>query len=110
MASWGGYTTFTGRLGFLYRTLESLVQSRSIPAMWLATKDFDEIWNSLVQSITSKDAYYTYSARFLHTAIGSTDIHRPILSTIEESSPLQDAYTKTLSSVLATLTAITILR
>jgi hypothetical protein len=112
LATLKAYTTFTGRPGLLYRTLERLLQNRVLPAMWLATKDFGELWNDLIQSITSRDAHYTYSASFFRAAMESAihaNIHNPILPGTEDC-PLQIAHTKTSSSVLATLTAITILR
>lgn len=107
------YVGGTGHVSYHYRQLSRMLAQRSIPLVWLATKDFGQVWTGVIQSLSwpaSKNA----------DALGFMNIVLPLLmrpelirtnedNVVEEHNNLAEALQQTFLSVLTTLSTIAIL-
>ncbi|PQE02934.1 Eukaryotic translation initiation factor 3 subunit CLU1 TIF31 protein [Rutstroemia sp. NJR-2017a BVV2] len=105
------FTEHTGRSGYHYRQLSTLIDSQRLPISWLAAKAFEHVWTGIIQSL-STDETKADAAQFM-----SASLPRLVEFVSLEGSnavtalgnDIHAACRHTLLSVLTTTTSIAIL-
>ncbi|KAI1816010.1 hypothetical protein GGS20DRAFT_583942 [Poronia punctata] len=102
----------TQRTPFLFRQYTRLLESGDLPAEWLATSEFERIWNLAVQAI-AKNKPSSDAMNFIVESIALLSIRKRATNTMVDAAQPDQAMAKasqrTLISVLAILASMALL-
>ncbi|PQE16086.1 hypothetical protein CJF32_00005001 [Rutstroemia sp. NJR-2017a WRK4] len=101
----------TGRSGYHYRQLSTLIDSQQLPISWLAAKAFEHVWTGVIQSL-STDETKADAAQFMRASLPRLMefVSLEGLSAVTTlGNDIHSASRHTLLSVLTTMTSIALL-